>query len=334
MRYYICDRDNKNFKFNAGSKAVRDANQILEQCGYKPAILGYRGRKSKIKQYFLLIYRLFVLLFLLKKGDIIFIQYPLPLNDKVRNIFYKLLLKKNVVIQILIHDLPSFRFRQQDFEDSIITDADVIICHTEAMKKFLVNIGVNSNKIKILYLFDYITESSNKNQISFGNKICFAGNLEKSEFIPQLVNVKELQFCLYGLPSLSYTADSHIQYMGKFHPDNIECLVGDWGLVWDGDSIDTCSGNLGEYLRINSSHKLSLYLAAGIPVIIWEESSLKAFIETNNLGIAVKSLNDIAYCIKQLSMLDKQMIKKSVQEFSIKLRNGEMLKDVLYHLNF
>ena len=274
------------------------------------------------------------MLFLFKKGDIIFIQYPLPLNNKVRNLFYKILLKKNVVIQILIHDLPSIRFRQQDFEDSILTDADIIICHTDAMKKFLIDIGVNSNNIKILYLFDYITESTNKNQISFGDKICFAGNLEKSEFIPKLVNVKDLHFCLYGLPSLSYTADSHIQYLGKFHPDNIECLVGDWGLVWDGDSIDTCSGSLGEYLKINSSHKLSLYLAAGIPVIIWEKSSLKEFIESNKLGIAVKSLNDIAYYIKQLSMLDKQMIKKSVQEFSTKLRNGEMLKDVLNQLNF
>ena len=50
-------------------------------------------------------------------------------------------------------------------------------------------------------------------------------------------------------------------YKGKFSPENISFIEGNWGLVWDGDQLETCHGKLGEYLRINSSHKISLYIA-------------------------------------------------------------------------
>lgn len=60
---------------------------------------------------------------------------------------------------------------------------------------------------------------------------------------------------------------------GSFKPEESpEHLQG----VWDGDSVDTCAGNTGAYLRYNNPHKTSLYLACGMPVIVWKEAAIAA----------------------------------------------------------
>lgn len=48
-------------------------------------------------------------------------------------------------------------------------------------------------------------------------------------------------------------------------------LVQSFGLVWDGNSMDTCTGNYGSYLRINDPHKVSLYLSSGLPIIVGQK---------------------------------------------------------------
>ena len=63
-------------------------------------------------------------------------------------------------------------------------------------------------------------------------------------------------------------------------------------------SSETCKGSFGEYLRINNPHKTSLYLASGIPVIIWSKAALAEFIEKNKCGITVDSLYEIADKLK------------------------------------
>jgi len=331
MKYYICDKINNNF--NAGSKAVLDANSILEMNGYVALVLGYRGRKSRVKQYILLITRLLLIVFKLKKNDTIFIQYPMPLNNIVRAILYEIFRYKKLRIEVLIHDLPSIRFKFTHTEDNILSVAELVICHTAKMKAFLIENGVCSQRIRILYLFDYITSKTNSYKSKYKQSVIFAGNLEKSTFINKLHTLDSIEFLLYGLPTITQDLAPNIKYMGKFHPDDISNLLGDWGLVWDGDNIETCSGNLGEYLKINSSHKLSLYIAARKPVIIWYESSLKEFILNNKLGICVNSLSDIPKEIKNLTDAEICSIEKAVNEFSEKLRKGSMLNKILAGIN-
>ena len=42
-------------------------------------------------------------------------------------------------------------------------------------------------------------------------------------------------------------------YFGSFLPDELPvALEGGFGLVWDGDSAETCSGVFGEYLRFTT----------------------------------------------------------------------------------
>lgn len=63
-------------------------------------------------------------------------------------------------------------------------------------------------------------------------------------------------------------------------------------------STETCSGSYGKYLRINNPHKVSLYIAAGIPVVIWKEAALCSLIEENALGFGISSLDELEEALK------------------------------------
>ena len=113
-------------------------------------------------------------------------------------------------------------------------------------------------------------------------------------------------------------------------PDElIKNLTGKYGLVWDGDSIETCSGGKGEYLRINNPHKLSLYLAVGLPVIIWDEAAEADFVLRENVGFAVKSLYELSGKMSDISDYNYEIMKKNAETVGARLRNGEYLTRAL-----
>ena len=119
----------------------------------------------------------------------------------------------------------------------------------------------------------------------------------------------------------------NLKYFGSFKPDELPGkLEGKFGLVWDGDSLDTCSGNTGNYLRYNNPHKTSLYLSAGIPVIIWKEAAMSNFIEKHKAGILVESLTEIDDVINNISDSDYTELKNNAIQIGMQLRNGYYYK--------
>ena len=82
-----------------------------------------------------------------------------------------------------------------------------------------------------------------------------------------------MEYHIYGPNYTPEKKCSRIVYQGEFSADELPAhLKGQFGLIWDGSSVNTCEGNFGEYLRYNNPHKISLYLACGLPVIIWAVS--------------------------------------------------------------
>ena len=66
----------------------------------------------------------------------------------------------------------------------------------------------------------------------------------------------------------------------------------------------------GKYLKINNPHKLSLYLAVGLPVVIWDEAAEAEFVLKENVGFTVKSLYDLPEKLEAVSDNDYQIMKK------------------------
>ncbi len=97
---------------------------------------------------------------------------------------------------------------------------------------------------------------------------------------------------------------------------------GDFGLVWDGDSVDSCSGDWGEYLKVNTPHKISLYIRCGLPVIVWREAAMAGFIEENGIGISIDSLRDIEGVYERMTQDEYEQMCDNVRRVSDLMSEG------------
>lgn len=166
-----------------------------------------------------------------------------------------------------------------------------------------------------------------------GGGVSIAGNLspKKCAYLTELKRIPQAHFDLYG-PGYDKdaTEGENVTYHGSFQPEELpHRLESGFGLVWDGDSVETCEGQFGKYLAYNSPHKLSLYLAAGLPVIIWKGAAQSDFVEKNGLGFSVGSLKEIPSLLSGIKAEDYEKLLRNVCPVSEKLRAGHYLKAVL-----
>ena len=108
-------------------------------------------------------------------------------------------------------------------------------------------------------------------------------------------------------------------------------------MVWDGDSIDTCSGNFGQYLKYNNPHKLSLYLSSGLPVVIWKQAAQAEFVKKHNVGICVENLKEAENIICNIKEQDYKILQDCVNKIKPLLCSGyftnKAIKQALSLLN-
>ena len=226
------------------------------------------------------------------------------------------------------------KIRVQIQESGLLDAADGIIAHNPIMKSVLVDKGIDADKIVSLGIFDYlIPDFQENNELSKNQPIIVAGNLaqEKAGYLYSLP--AEPAYNLYGVGFDESRALANETYFGSFLPDELPAaLEGGFGLVWDGDSAETCSGVFGEYLRYNNSHKASLYLATGFPLVVWKKSALSSFVLEKGCGIAVESLHDLKETIDNLSDADYQDLVDNAKRVGQEIREGHYLKTALKHL--
>lgn len=332
MNKFYIDIKNTGNK-NAGNKARKDVCNILNRNEYIGIEFGYdTGWKRRLYEKFLGKIYVKNLLKDVKEYSTVIIQYPLYSNN-TNDIIHELK-RKNCKVVGLIHDINGLRHEKYKFNNEIhiLNKMDMLISHNKSMTDILIKNGLKTRCIS-LNIFDYLSDIENNiNKIKFCDQIIFAGNLsrEKCGFIYELDD--EISLNLYGV---GYEGDNNkINYKGAFNPDDLQKeLEGGFGLVWDGPSIDGCKGVFGEYLRYNNPHKLSLYISANIPVIVWKEAAVADFVIKNNLGIAINSISEIKDILLKMDKNEYYEIKKNVELIGKKLRRGEMLESIIKNLN-
>jgi hypothetical protein len=192
--------------------------------------------------------------------------------------------------------------------------------------------GVIKDKIKELGIFDYLDPKNSHAKTGLTKNVVIAGNLslEKSAYLSSLKKHQDVDFNLYGINFKDSCKGENVHYQGAFKPDELaDNLEGSFGLIWDGDSDETCAGLYGNYLRYNNPHKTSLYLSAGLPVIIWEDAALADFVLKNHVGLTIKSLDEISEKRKQISKLEYENMLKNVEKIAKRLKTGAYLKEAL-----
>ena len=123
---------------------------------------------------------------------------------------------------------------------------------------------------------------------------------------------------------------SNIQYGGSVPSDIIpKKLISGFGLVWDGNSLEGCRGNTGQYLKYNNPHKLSLYLSSGLPVVVWSQAAEAQFIETNEVGLVVDSLFELQEKLSNMTAKQYDLYAKKTKKIANLLVNGYYTKTAL-----
>lgn len=264
------------------------------------------------------------------KNETVIIQYPMLMFDKQKEYFERIRRKNNLIL--LVHDIHSMRRGDEEGikrEIEILNLANGVILHNRFMNEKLGGYGLKTERVYLLQVFDYIYQGSYKNH-SNDKGVAFAGNLDKSLFLRDLfIANKDTEFHLYGKTNQSFEV-SNAKYYGSILPDELPGkLTGEYGLVWDGESIISSMGTLGEYTRYNNPHKLSLYLAAGLPVIVWKEAAVAEFVREKQVGICVERIDQINNLLSSVSKNDYKMMVKNVSEIQSCLVNGQFLGDIL-----
>lgn len=320
----------------AGNKAQKDINQIAEEQGYAP--VKYKIAGGRITQF--LSKRCFLrMLNRIPVNSKVLLQYPLAgnLEPKILEYVEK---RQDLCLILLIHDLDILRNSDneaaQNLEQKLLHRASKIIVHNSAMKRELLTRidNLDSADLIELELFDYLCDLSESDTKKPANKnaVVVAGNLikEKSGYVYKLgEGTTNLTYHLYGV-NFEGVEGEHTVFHGSFQPEDLpQKLERGFGLVWDGQELQECSGNFGEYLKYNNPHKLSLYVAAGMPVVVWSKAAVKQLVEKENIGLVIDSVMDLEKQIANLSDEQYQIMMQNAARLGEKVRQGYFAKRAL-----
>lgn len=262
----------------------------------------------------------------LKKGDILLLQYPMKKTYKTA---CRLAHLKGAKVVTIIHDLGAFRRKKLTpaQENRRLALTDFLIVHNRVMHTYLREQGYKGG-IHDLEIFDYL---SNESPALYDTphtpwRIVFAGDLRRwrNEFLYKLGTcTSNWAMDMYGKGFEEENPSPNVHNHGFTQSDQfIKTVNGDFGLVWDGDSLDECAGSWGEYLKINNPHKTSFYLRAGIPVIVWSKAAMATFVKEKNVGIVIDSINELDKKLANISIEEYESMRKSVSIIGKKLSEG------------
>lgn len=324
---------------NAGSKAPNDIYEICKNLGWES--YGIINPKENNNLFWILKrhIKLKKQLKQLSKLAVDYVLYQHPMMGTFYNYYLmKFFNRNNIKVITLIHDIDSLRFyssfgeKKERRELFVLKQSSYVVCHNNKMKEYLMGKGIDENKLICLNCFDYLSNKSvlNHEKHDTSYSVAVAGNLNpiKCKYIYKMIEENpSLKIDLYGIGFQDSVNYQNVKYHGSFLPEELPSTINSaFGLVWDGADINTCCGEFGNYLRFNNPHKLSLYMATGIPVIVWDQSAIADFVEKNNVGIIVSDLIDLNDKLSNISLDSYNKMVKNVKLIQEKVLGGGYFK--------
>ena len=323
----------------AGNKAKTDIERTLRGLGARNLGLRTTFYDNKVVAFLLNLVGIVKMMFCIRKGDRLVLQYPVK---KYFSFICRVAHWRKAQTIVIIHDLMSLHRKRVTLETELsrLSKGDVIIASNEKMQQWLAAQGLQ-RPMTALGLFDYLdnvpheSHKTHESHEPHAWSLVYAGALvmRKNSYLLELANKAE-HFDLHiygnadGLPGID-KAPHAVCYPFTPADEFIRNADGDFGLVWDGDSLETCQGDFGEYLRYNSPHKVSFYLRAGLPVIIWREAAVASIIEQEGIGITITSIAELEQRLQTLTTEELEAMRQNVARVSQRLVSGQYFQKAL-----
>lgn len=329
---------------SAGNKAKTDTEATMQSMGFRNIGLPQCVSSNGLKVFFYDLAGVVKACCSMRCGDILVLQYPVK---KYFSLLCNAAHLHGGKVVALVHDLGSMRRKKLTIKKEIsrMSHADYIIATNAVMEKWLHDKGLKV-MTGSLGLWDYLSDArpDAMEQQRYGDKlqqedkkekifkITYAGSLtpRKNSFFMQLPTIiKGYELHVYGNAKAMPTLErSKGIVLHEFTPADefIRSAQGDFGLVWDGDSLDACTGSFGGYLRYNTPHKVSFYIRAGLPIIIWKDAALAKTIIDEGIGITIPTLRALPATLSQITADEMATMRRNVQRVANDMSHGKYFK--------
>ncbi|WP_057781115.1 hypothetical protein [Paucilactobacillus vaccinostercus] len=126
------------------------------------------------------------------------------------------------------------------------------------------------------------------------------------------------------------TENASLVWHGRQPSDAIMAtLDGGFGIVTTDNLVERRGTHWRYYTRFNNPTKLSLYLAAGLPVITMSKTPHAALIEKRHLGLVVDDLNEIDHVLAKLDQTDYQRMLAAIVPWQTAVASGFFIQRAL-----
>jgi len=319
-----------------GGIGNHDIDVILEREGYRPIRFpsgNSSGPLAKLKRLGFLCH----LVMTLPSDAVIAFQYPV--DAKMAEWALNVLNNRRRKIICIVTDIDGIKDSdekklKQDLKR--LKKFRYFIVHNPFMQQWLQQYGVEGTFSRLI-LFDYLTtEEPVVRERSFD--VIYAGNVAYRPFVNQLhtlaANSPQMRFHIHGpVGDLDVKQGTNLSYHGVSDAHSLPSrLEGSYGLIWEGDSISSLQGGFAEYLKYISPHKLSMYIAAGIPVICHPKMAIAGFVTGEGIGFTVTDLAYLEYLLAGISAEQYEMMRKNCLRLRPRVTEGQCLAEAMKDL--
>ncbi len=317
---------------HSGQKAPADVRQMAGHLGFAAVDLApftrssRTGRAVNISRAGL---QALVAAPTLARSQVLLSQHPL---GRVNDVVLDHVARRTRSV-VLVHDLESLRrIEYARREQKTLSSYGVVIVHTPAMADYLREVLPDTRSV-VLGCFDYlVTDPAPLPTLSPRPEALYViGSLgpDKAAYLYELGGLA-LPVRAYGRGCLTEQLPVSVTWSGvlDMHRPQLPARDG-FGVVWDGTSPDRLAGQMGTYLRYNSPHKFSMYLALGLPVVVAAGSALSELVETEGIGLVAGSLADAACDAAACSPVRWQQLAEQVQRLRQQILNGDHVRTAL-----
>ena len=316
---------------DAGYKFPADVQEIFRQMGRDVLFYGHKPNASVVHWSVDTAKLVLGGVKKVKKNSCVYVLFPI--GERSIRFIKRRCKKTNSKMIGMIIDINSLRYEDEDpqKETKLLLMFDALIVQNGRQQEYVRKLGFRGEVSK-LGVLDYLCVPSEKDASLSDRKICYGGSLYQGQsgFLKEWSEsgfIKTFHVNVYG-PHMEFPIEGNtFSYEGEYSADTIiEHISGSFGLVWNGESIHTLSGAMGDYYRYATPHKMSMYLMAGMPVIVHKDSAAAKFVKENGIGILISSLTELEKIFSDVSDDQYAGMKNCVYKIREKLAEGYYLR--------
>ena len=271
----------------------------------------------------------------IQPGDLVVVQFPMWTHLNFQAEFFDTIKGiEGVRMVALLHDIPTWMFtkgeeeynRANDFWLNQLKKFDLLIVANEKGAHKLQEDGVHVPMIPMQF-WDYF----------------YQGPRQEKQFKKQLYYVggRDIIDTTYRASAPLYIYDRHVEqkvlesgsvtWLGRQPSDEIVSrLDGGFGVVVTENLIEKSNMNFVYYNQFNNPTKLSMYLAAGLPVIVSSKTYHASLVKEHGIGLVVDDLNEIDQIFSSMTAADYQKLVDNVKPWQEAISNGFFIQRALF----